>query len=82
MNDDIFADGIDGGLERHRASPVYANGTVYLTARNGTVTVVKAGREFEEISKNELGETMTSSPAISNGRIYLRTSNALYAVGK
>jgi outer membrane protein assembly factor BamB len=68
--------------DRHRASPVYADGHIYLTARNGTVTVVKEGPELEVVSKNELGETTTSSPAISNGRIYLRTSDALYAVGK
>jgi len=69
--------------ERHRASPVYADGYVYLTARNsGTVTVVKAGREFEIVSKNTLGEAISASPAVSNGRIYLRSFEALYAVGE
>jgi outer membrane protein assembly factor BamB len=68
--------------DRHRASPVYADGHVYLLARNGTVTVVKTGREFESVAENKLGETTTSSLAISNGRIYQRTSDALYAIGK
>lgn len=66
--------------DRHRASPVYADEKLYLTARNGTVTVVKAGREFEIIAKNDLGEPTTSSPAFSNGTIYIRTFKALYAI--
>ena len=69
--------------ERHRASPVYADGHIYLTARNsGTVTVVKAGRDFEIVSKNSLGEAISASPAISNGRIYLRSFDALYVIDK
>lgn len=69
--------------ERHRGSPVFADGHIYLTARNsGTVTVVNAGRDFEIVSKNSLGEAISASPAISNGRIYLRSFDALYAIGK
>lgn len=68
--------------DRYRASPVYADGKIYLTARGGMVTVVKAGKTFEVLSSNDLGEAISSSPAISNGRIYLRTFNALYAIGK
>ena len=69
--------------ERHRASPVYADGNIYLTARDsGTVTVVKAGREFEIVSQNSIGEGLSASPAVSGGRIYLRSFDALYAIGK
>lgn len=68
--------------DRYRASPVYADGKIYLTARGGMVTVVKAGKTFEVLSSNDLGEAISSSPAISGGRIYLRTFNALYAIGK
>lgn len=46
------------------------------------VTVVKAGRKFEVLASNDLGEAISSSPVISNGRIYLRTFDALYAIGK
>jgi outer membrane protein assembly factor BamB len=67
--------------DRHRASPVYADGHIYLTARKGIVTVVKAGREFEVVAKNDLGEPITASPVISGGRIYLRSFDALYAIG-
>jgi outer membrane protein assembly factor BamB len=43
---------------------------------------VKTGREFQVVSSNSLGETLSASPAISNGRIYLRSFEKLWAVGK
>lgn len=66
---------------RHRASPVYANGHIYLTARDGVITVVKAGREFEIVASNAMGEDIAASPAIANGTLYLRSYQALYAIG-
>ncbi|MBA2114964.1 outer membrane protein assembly factor BamB family protein [Bremerella alba] len=66
---------------RHRASPVYADGKIYLTGRDGMVTVVQPGREFKILAQNELGEAIAASPVISNGRIYLRTFDALWAIG-
>jgi outer membrane protein assembly factor BamB len=68
--------------DRHRASPVYGDGHIYTTARKGIVTVIKAGPKFEIVSQNDMGESISSSPVISNGRIYLRTFDALYAIGK
>jgi len=52
-----------------------------LTARDGVVTVVKAGRNFEILESNDLGEGISSSPAISNGRIFIRSYDALYCIG-
>lgn len=67
---------------RHRASPVYADGHIYLTSRDGIVNVVKTGRAFEIVASNSLGEVIAASPAISNGVLYLRSYQALYAIGK
>jgi outer membrane protein assembly factor BamB len=66
---------------RYRGSPVYGDGKVYLTARDGTVTVVKAGPKFEVLATNKLPEQMSASPVIANGRIYLRGFDNLYAIG-
>jgi outer membrane protein assembly factor BamB len=66
--------------QRHRASPVYADGKLYLTARDGRITVVQAGREYKSLAVNELGEDQSASPAISNGTIYLRTFQHLWAI--
>lgn len=67
---------------RHRASPVYANGFIYLTSRDGVVNVVKAGRNFEIVATNKLGEPIAASPVIANGTLYLRSYDALYAIGE
>jgi outer membrane protein assembly factor BamB len=64
----------------YRASPVYADGKVYVTARDGTFSVVKAGPKFELLAENELPEEFTASPAVSGGRIYLRGFRHLYAI--
>ncbi len=66
--------------DRHRASPIYADGKILITARDGTITVVKPGKEFSVIASNKLDEHMTASPAISDGTIYLRTFESLYAI--
>src|SRR5690606_762238 len=58
--------------DRHRASPVYADGKIYLTGRKGVVTVVQEGKEFKILARNDMGEQISASPAISNGTIYLR----------
>ncbi len=68
--------------QRHRASPVYADGRIYLTARDGKVTVVKASEKVEIVAENELGEDISASPAISNGVIYLRSFQHLWAIAQ
>ena len=66
---------------RHRASPIYANGYIYLTSRDGVITVVKAGREFEIVASNAIGEIIAASPVIIDQTLYLRSYQALYAIG-
>jgi outer membrane protein assembly factor BamB len=65
---------------RHRASPLYADGKIFITARDGTITVVKAGKEFEKLATNTMGEEIAASPIVSNGTLYVRSFNALYAI--
>ncbi len=65
---------------RHRASPVYADGKIYLTARDGMISVIKHGEQFERLARNDMGEPTSASLAIANGRIYVRTFAALYAI--
>jgi outer membrane protein assembly factor BamB len=66
---------------RYRASPVYADGKLYLTCRDGTISVVKAGPKFELLAENKLPDTFTASPVIVGGHIYLRGFKTLYAIG-
>jgi outer membrane protein assembly factor BamB len=66
------------------ASPVLADGKIYYLARNGKMFVVAAKPEYELLATNTLGErgTYNSSPAIADGRLYLRTNKNLYCIGK
>jgi outer membrane protein assembly factor BamB len=66
---------------RYRASPVLADGKLYLTARDGTFTVMRPGPKFEVLTTNVLPDELTASPAISGGRIYLRGFRTLWAIG-
>jgi outer membrane protein assembly factor BamB len=66
----------------YSASPVLADGKIYITSEEGLTTVIKAGDQFEVLAENDLGDYTLSSPAISDGRIYIRTTEYLYAIGK
>jgi outer membrane protein assembly factor BamB len=65
----------------HSASPVLAGGYIYMTDDDGITYVLKAGSAFEEVSRNPLGEKCFSSPAISHGQIFVRTTGHLWCVG-
>ena len=66
----------------YSSSPVLADGKLYVTNEEGTTTVIKAGPDFEVLAENHLGEYTLSSPAISDGQIFLRTEKAVYCIGK
>ena len=66
----------------HSPSPVLANGVVYCLSDQGEATVFRLGDQFELISKNDLGEPVSASPAISQGQLFLRSHKALYCIGK
>jgi len=69
-------------VEGYSASPVAADGKVYLTSEGGKVAVLKAGKDWEVIAVNDLGEEAFATPALSGGRIFVRTSKGLYCFGK
>jgi len=66
----------------YSASPVLADGKIYITNEDGVTMVLKAGPEFEILAENNLDEYVLSTVAISGGQIFLRTDKALYAIGK
>lgn len=66
----------------YSASPVLADGKIYAINEEGTTTVIAAGPKLEILAQNKLGEYVLASPAISEGQIFLRTDQALYAIGK
>ena len=66
-------------IDEYFSSPVAADGKVFIVSHGGKVTVLKAGAQWEVLAVNDLGETTQSTPAISNGRIVIRTNKALYS---
>jgi outer membrane protein assembly factor BamB len=62
------------------ASAVIAGGLIYMPKDDGVITVIKPGLKFESVAVNALGEKMFASPAISNGKIYLRGVKNLYCI--
>jgi outer membrane protein assembly factor BamB len=65
----------------YNASPVAADGKVFLSSVNGKVTVLKAGRDWDVLGVNDLGDEIQATPALSGGRIYVRTRGSLYCFG-
>ena len=64
------------------ASPVAGDGKVYLFDEQGRLTVVNATDKFEVLHTAEFKEDVYSTPAILDGRIYVRTAKALYCFGE
>jgi outer membrane protein assembly factor BamB len=70
---------LKGAIDKYFASPVGADGKVFLVSQDGTVSVVDAKGEWEILSVNPLGDEVFATPAIADGKIYLRTKSTLYA---
>ena len=66
----------------YSASPVLADGRIYVTNEDGVTTVLRAGPEFEILAENDLDDYCLSSPAVSEGQIFIRTTGHLYAIGE
>ncbi len=64
------------------ASPVAADGKIYLPSEDGDVFVVKAGPKFEVLTSNSIGEPLMATPAISGGKMFVRSQQHLFAIGR
>jgi outer membrane protein assembly factor BamB len=72
---------VRGALGGYSASPVAAEGKIFVVSEEGQVAVLRAGRDWHVLAVNDLGEGSFATPALSAGRIYLRTDEALYCFG-
>jgi outer membrane protein assembly factor BamB len=69
-----------GGV--YSASPVAADGKVYLLSEDGETIVLSAGRTPAILARNKLDARQLASPAIAGGRLFIRSDDVLYAIGK
>jgi outer membrane protein assembly factor BamB len=68
-------------LGEYFASPVAADGKVYLANVDGKITVLKASGQWEVLGVNDVGEEIHATPALSGGRVYVRTRGSVYCFG-
>jgi outer membrane protein assembly factor BamB len=64
------------------ASPVAADGKIYLAGEDGDVIVIAAGPTFTHIATNPMGELLMATPALSDGVMYVRSAQSLFAIGR
>ena len=93
-NNGVFdAYAIDTGEEIYRqrlphpgsgfsASPVAADGKIYLANEDGDMLVIAAGREFKHLGTNAMGELLMATPALSDGVMFVRSASSLFAIGR
>ena len=74
----VWQERVDGVFS---ASPVGGGGHVYFVSEDGNTVVLKGGRAPQVVARNDVGERMLASPAISGGRLFLRTDEHLIAIG-
>jgi outer membrane protein assembly factor BamB len=73
---------LKGAIDKYYASPVGADGKVWLISQDGTVSVVSAKGDWEILAVNALGDEVFATPAIAGSKLYIRTQNMLYCFGK
>jgi outer membrane protein assembly factor BamB len=73
---------LQGALGDYYASPVAADGKLFALSEEGKLTVLKAGGAWEILAVNDLGEPAHATPAIADGKLYVRTHKTLYCFAK
>ena len=66
----------------YSASPTLADGRIYITSEDGVTSVIKAGPEFEVLAENNVNDYCLSTISVSGGQLFLRTTQALWCIGK
>jgi outer membrane protein assembly factor BamB len=66
----------------YSASPVAADGKIYLSNEDGEMLVIEAGASFKHLATNSMGEMLMATPALSQGVMYVRGSHTLFAIGR
>jgi len=73
---------ITGAPGAYFSSPVAADGKLYTVSEEGKLAVIKPGADWEVIKIVDFNESVNATPAIADGRIYVRTHSALYCFGR
>ena len=69
---------LTGALGDYYASPVAADGKIYAANQEGKIAVVRAGKDWEVLAVNDMGEECYATPAIVDGDLYVRAGGSFY----
>jgi len=64
------------------ASPVAADGKIYISSEDGEITIIAAGNRFQQIAANDMGEPLMATPVMSAGVLFIRSSKGMSAIGR
>ena len=65
----------------HSASPVFAEGKIFVLSEDGVTLVLRPGEKYDEIASNDIGENCLASMAVSQGHFYIRSAEHLFSIG-
>ena len=80
--EEVYRQRLDTVGDGFSASPVAADGKLYLSNEDGDVLVVAAGPEFRQVAVNSMGDLLMATPALSDGVMYIRTARYLFAISQ
>jgi outer membrane protein assembly factor BamB len=78
----VYRERLGNGSTGFTASAVAGDGKLYFTSEEGNIYVVHAGPKFELLATNAMDEVCMATPAISDGRLIVRTESHVYAIGE
>jgi outer membrane protein assembly factor BamB len=78
----VYRERVGNGQTGFTASAVAGDGKIFLTSETGEIHVLRAGREFELLSTNAMGDICMATPAISDGTLIIRTKDQVVAIGE
>ena len=76
--EELYKERIGGDFS---SSPLLAGNRIYVTSEQGETTVLRAGRKFEVLARNELGEPVFATPVFLGDKVFLRTAAQLLCIG-
>ena len=79
---ELVYSGRTGAMGYYYSSPVAADNKIYLASEEGVVVVLDGGEELKVLARNKLDGQILATPAIVDGKIYVRTEDHLYAFGR
>lgn len=79
---ELVYSGRTGAMGYYYSSPVAADNKIYIASEEGVVVVLDGGEELKVLARNKLDGQILATPAIVDGKIYVRTENHLYAFGR